>query len=193
MKLRSLLFIILAALLISIVGRDRSNIRTHDYSKRKIAIVHRVIDGDTIQAYLNGRQCTIRFIGIDAPESSDNLRAKKFQERTKETTSNIIKMGKAATKYVESFLSPGTRISLEYDIRLTDKYDRTLAYVYLESGEMFNQKIAYDGFAYPLTIPPNVKYSKQLAKAAASAQSNSRGLWAQKYFNIKKYRSAIEE
>ena len=33
------------------------------------AIVERVIDGDTIEILLDGRKETVRYIGIDAPES----------------------------------------------------------------------------------------------------------------------------
>jgi len=68
-------------------------------------------------------------------------------------------------------------VELEYDVTATDKYGRTLAYVYLPGGLMVNEQILRAGYAQLLTIPPNVKYVDRFTAAQKEAVAASRGLW----------------
>jgi len=61
-----------------------------------------------------------------------------------------------------------------------DKYGRLLAYVYLGDGRLLNELIVKSGFAYVLTIPPNVKHKNKFIEAFKYAQVNKLGLWADK-------------
>lgn len=65
-----------------------------------------VIDGDTVDVSLDGEKVRVRMIGINTPE------------------------GDEASKYVKGLLPEGTRVYLEYDEERTDRYGRTLAYLW---------------------------------------------------------------
>ena len=43
---------------------------------------------------------------------------------------------------------------------------------------MVNEQLAAEGYALPLSIPPNVKYAEQFANAARVARENGLGLWS---------------
>ncbi len=132
-----------------------------------------VYDGDTIK--LNN-ETRVRLIGIDTPESRDNPKlardvAKRHIDRTKQ-----IAMGKKAAAYVQEFLK-GQRVRLEFDVEQHDRYGRVLAYVYLADGTFVNAKIIQDGYAYPLTVPPNVRYAHLFKQWFDEAREQKRGLW----------------
>ena len=75
-----------------------------------------VIDGDTITAMVDGKQMSIRLIGIDTPESSTSTRPEECG-------------GEEASQFLRSTLPRGTPILLTRDQELLDPYDRLLAYV----------------------------------------------------------------
>jgi micrococcal nuclease len=56
-----------------------------------------VSDGDTLKVNYNGKEERLRLIGIDAPESRPNERAKIESARSREDLKTITAMGKAAT------------------------------------------------------------------------------------------------
>lgn len=103
-------------------------------------LVTRVIDGDTI-VLENGTR--VRYIGIDTPERDEA----GYQEATE-----------ANRKLVE-----GKKVRLEYDVDRIDRYDRTLAYVYV-NGIFVNAYLLENGFAEVMTIKPNVKYKELFRK-----------------------------
>lgn len=136
------------------------------------AVVVRVVDGDTAVFRLSdGREEKTRFIGIDTPEST--TRHEPF--------------GAEASAYTKRALPKGRVVWLETDADLRDRYGRLLAYVWLELPErdpdaeapekMLNAKLALDGYATQLTIPPNVRYAHVFAECVARAREAGRGLW----------------
>jgi micrococcal nuclease len=66
--------------------------------------VVRVVDGDTLKVRYWGKEESIRLIGIDAPESKVNTKAKRDAEKTGQDIKIITSMGKRATKYVEGLV-----------------------------------------------------------------------------------------
>ncbi|MBC8234127.1 thermonuclease family protein [bacterium] len=118
-------------------------------------LVSRVIDGDTIDL---ADGITIRYIGINTPEVG--------QPGAEEAT-------EANRALVE-----GKKVKLEYDVQKQDKYDRTLAYVYLEDGTFVNAELVKQGYAQVATYPPNVKYVDLFQKVQKEAQAEKLGLWA---------------
>ena len=130
------------------------------------ATVLRVVDGDTIHARIDGRNETIRLIGIDTPE-------------TVKPNTPVQCFGEEASHETKSLLPAGTPIRLVRDAEARDDYGRLLAYVYRARDGLFvNLALARDGFARPLTIAPNVAHTDEFAAAAAEARRAGRGLWS---------------
>lgn len=144
------------------------------------ATVEKITDGDTFSVLFNGRKEKIRLIGIDTPESRKNARAEKQSKEERIDEETIIAMGKAAKEFMLSQIKKGDKVKLEFDAQERDKYGRFLCYVYLEDGRMLNEVIIKEGYAYPLTIAPNVKYEEKFRDAFRYARENGKGLWAGK-------------
>ncbi len=144
------------------------------------ATVERITDGDTFSVIFNGRKEKIRLIGIDTPESRRNNRSEKQGNEENLDQETIIAMGKEAKKFISSLIKKGDRVKLEFDAQERDRYGRFLCYVYLEDGRMLNEVIISEGYAYPLTIAPNVKYEEKFREAFTHARENSKGLWGAK-------------
>jgi len=100
-----------------------------------------VVDGDTLKINYKGKQESVRLIGIDAPESRPNKKAKNDAQRSGEDLKTITAMGKVATNYVKNLLKPGDTVRIEFDVQRRDKYGRLLGYVYLPNGDMLNEEI----------------------------------------------------
>jgi micrococcal nuclease len=127
--------------------------------------VVRVVDGDTIVVRLGGGEETVRLVGIDTPETVDPRRP-------------VGCFGTEASRRTKALLPVGTRLRLERDVEARDRYGRVLAYVYRADDHTFvNLALAEEGFAEPLTIPPNVTHASRFAAAAAAARAAGRGLW----------------
>lgn len=141
--------------------------------------VLKVYDGDTFKCKLeSGEEVKVRLIGVDTPESSKNQKAYRDAERTRTDVEEIVAMGKEAKRFTESILKKGTKVVLETDVQVFDKYGRVLAYVYLPEGKMLNLLLIEEGYATAYTIPPNVKYAELFRKAQATAMREGRGLWS---------------
>jgi len=129
------------------------------------ADVVNVYDGDSITVrYDSGKRAKVRLIGIDAPEMTDIPRARASIDAV------------PCRDYLDGLLA-GKHVLLEYDVEKTDKYGRTLAYVYLPDGRMANEEMLRAGYARLLTVPPNVKYVERFRAAQEEARAASRGLW----------------
>ena len=118
----------------------------------------RVVDGDTVVLSGIGK---VRLIGIDTPEVYGGQEC----------------FGRQASAYAERVLAPGTKVTYRLGVEQRDRYGRALAYVYLEDGRMFNELLAEDGYATPMTIPPNVQYADRFVADARHARDANRGLW----------------
>jgi micrococcal nuclease len=125
-------------------------------------LVTRVVDGDTAHVEIAGRDVTVRFIGIDTPE-------------TVAPDQPVECYGPEASAYTEQRLE-GERVRLEYDVERTDRYGRTLAYVWL-GDELFNETLVREGYALVTTFPPDVKYVERFVAAQRDAREHFRGLW----------------
>jgi micrococcal nuclease len=90
----------------------------------------------------------------------------------------ILEQGRAAAQFAQKLLPRGSAVRIEYDSERRDHYGRLLAYLWLPDGDMANETIIRSGYAYPLTIPPNVRYRDRFIKYFNEARSSKRGLWA---------------
>ena len=133
--------------------------------------VTKVIDGDTISIDMNGVTEKVRLIGINTPETVD--------PRTP-----VQCFGKEASARMKE-LASGKIVRLEYDEtqNTRDIYNRLLAYVYLEDGEMLNRKMVAEGYAYEYTYMTPYKYQKEFRDLQNLARSSGRGLWSQNTCN----------
>jgi micrococcal nuclease len=131
--------------------------------------VTHVVDGDTIDVRIDGREERVRLIGIDTPE-------------TKKPNSPIECYGPEASAFTASILPLGADVRIERDIVGRDDYGRLLGYVHRvgENGarDLFvNREIVARGYAVPLAIEPNTVYAGDFAAAARDAESDDLGLW----------------
>jgi micrococcal nuclease len=131
-----------------------------------LATVVQVVDGDTIDVSIGGREERIRLIGIDTPE-------------TKKPNAPIECFGPEASAFTTGLLPVGTEVRIERDIVGRDDYGRLLGYVHRTSDGLFvNLDIVEQGFAQPLTIEPNSTFAAAFATAARDAEQADRGMWA---------------
>lgn len=133
--------------------------------ERKTYKVTNVIDGDTIDIDMDGKTQRIRLIGANTPETV-------HPEKTVEC------FGEEASKFTKSKLTD-KEVSIETDDSQDkyDKYNRLLAYVFLD-GENFNQSLIKNGYAYEYTYNVPYKYQKEFKAAQKYAEENNIGLWA---------------
>ena len=130
--------------------------------------VTRVVDGDTFwidDGTQRGRK--VRLIGVDAPETQSNGRKP------------VGYFGQESKKYLTRLLEK-KKVRLEYDVDETDRYGRTLAYVYLEDGTFVNAELLEKGYAMVMTVPPNVAFADKFRALQAEARTRGRGLWGKK-------------
>ena len=62
--------------------------------------------------------------------------------------------------------------------RASDKYGRTLAYVWTASGRLFNLDMIADGYAFEYTYDLPYRYRADFKTAEGDARTQSRGLWS---------------
>jgi len=119
----------------------------------------RVVDGDTIVVKGIGK---VRLIGVDTPE-------------TKHPKKPVEYFGKEASAFTRRMVE-GKKVRLEYDWQRKDKYNRVLAYVYLEDGTFLNAELIKQGYGHAYTKYP-FKYLERFRKYEKEARENKRGLW----------------
>lgn len=141
------------------------------------AIVTRVVDGDTVKVDIDGKEFTVRMIGVDTPES-----VHPDPEKNSE-------FGFIASEYTHATLGENVTVWLQKDVSETDRYGRLLRYVWMaqprtdEPNEfeirtkMFNAVALIDGYAQVSTYPPDVKYSRLFTTLNAEARTAKVGLY----------------
>ncbi|MEC5425145.1 thermonuclease family protein [Virgibacillus sp. C22-A2] len=126
----------------------------------------RVVDGDTLIASIDGTEEYVRLLLVDTPET-------KHPDKGKQP------YGEEASMLMENTFSPSDPIKLEYGTEKRDKYDRILAYVYTEEGEMFNEMLLEEGLArVAYVFPPNDKYVDEFRKLEQVAKDREIGIWS---------------
>lgn len=123
-------------------------------------LVSRVIDGDTIVVETIG---TVRLIGVDTPETVDPREPVQY-------------FGPEASAFTRE-MALGRLVRLDFDVERTDRFGRTLAYVYLPDGRMLNAEIVRLGYGYAYTAFP-FRYLDLFVALEREAREAKRGLWA---------------
>ena len=131
--------------------------------ERQEALVLRVVDGDTIVVQLEGKRYSVRYIGIDTPE-------------THHPTEGADYLGFEAGDANKEMVHEGETVVLQRDISEADHYGRLLRYVWV--GEtLVNAELVRMGLARVLFYEPDVLYQAEIEAAAAEAKAAQRGVY----------------
>ena len=117
----------------------------------EVGQVTRVIDGDTIDVLIDGKNVRIRYLQMNTPERDQPC----FRESTDRNAE----------------LVAGQTVRLVPDTELVDPYDRLLRYVYV--GEIsVSRVLVEEGYAEVVLYPPNdAHYEEFVALEQAAAQA----------------------
>jgi|SRR5690349_1948019 len=126
------------------------------------AAVVRAIDGDTIEARVDGRIEDVRYIGVDTPE-------------TVKPDTPVQCFGPRASRFNHRLME-GRSVRLVFGVERRDVYGRLLAYVYL-GHRLVNAMLVRRGLARTLTIAPNDRFASLFRRLALRAARAGRGLW----------------
>jgi len=156
--IKYILFLLLVVSLVSCNSRrDRDELAGY-------LPVTKVVDGDTFWVDDGSEKgLKIRLIGVNTPETVHPQKPVEYY-------------GREASDYVKSILT-GKKVKLQFDVDKTDRYGRTLAYVYLKDGTFLNAEIIKKGYGQAMTVPPNVKYSDKFVELERKARERKIGLW----------------
>lgn len=140
----------------------------------------KTIDGDTIKIMYDGEERNVRYLLIDTPETNHpRLGKQPFGDKAKERNRELLNSGK---------------LEIEFDIGPKfDKYDRLLAYVYID-GESVQERLLEEGLARVAYVyPPNTRHLDSFEKAEQRAKKAGIGIWTledyatEKGFDSEKY------
>jgi micrococcal nuclease len=122
----------------------------------------RAVDGDTIEARIDGRAEDVRYIGVDTPE-------------TVKPGTPVQCFGHRASRFNQRLVE-GRRLRLVFGVERRDVYGRLLAYAYI--GHRFvNAELVRRGLARTLEISPNTQHSALFRRLEQGAARVGRGLW----------------
>ena len=121
-------------------------------NETKKVTLKKCVDGDTAIFIIDNEEIRVRFLAIDTPESVH-------------PTKEVEAYGKNASEYTCNKLTNAKKITLEFDTgsTKTDKYGRTLAWVYVD-GSMLQKELIEIGYAKVKYIYGKYKYIDELLK-----------------------------
>ena len=134
-------------------------------------IVHRVVDGDTVQLMYpdDDWYYVVRIIGINAPESV-------------KPNSPVECFGPEASDRLKELLPVGSVVYVERDVSDEDQYGRWLRHIWIldaESKEAFlvSEILVRGGYADARAYRPDDLFDDELADAERDAQREDVGMW----------------
>lgn len=125
--------------------------------------VTKTIDGDTIQIKMGDKTETVRFIGVDTPETHDPRKAVQCYGQ------------QAAAKTHEWLYQKQVRLETDPNDSDRDKYGRLLRYVYV-GDILVNQELIKEGYAFTYVVFPFAKMDA-FRTSEQEARLANRGLW----------------
>lgn len=132
------------------------------------------VDGDTIKVDMSGTTETLRFIGVDTPETHDPRKSVQC-------------FGVAAAAFTKNLIGKND-VRLEADPLNTnrDRYNRLLRYIYLPDGRLVNAEIIKQGYGFAYTGFPFTKSDEFLGYQKEAREAN-RGLWGSCHPEVNQY------
>ncbi len=145
---------------------NRINIYNEDEKERIQVTYYASVDGDTAKFKLNDKIITVRFLGINTPE-------------TLSTTKGEEPYGKEASNYTKEKLENANKIEIEYDKNASekDKYDRYLAWIWIDDN-LLQEGLVLNGLAETYMLQNNYRYAGILQLAEEKAKENKIGIWS---------------
>lgn len=120
------------------------------------ATVTNIVDGDTIDVVMGGKQFRVRYIGIDTPERERPL----YEEALKANSGFVL----------------NKEVALIKDVSETDSFDRLLRYVFV--GDIFvNYEMVNLGLAVAEDYPPDSACASTLSASMNSSRTSQIGIW----------------
>mgnify|MGYP001615920286 CR=1 FL=1 len=145
------------------LGVGTSPYPVEDFSKDTAYPVLKVVDGDTVKIDYEGKETTVRLIGVDTPE-------------TVHPSKPVEAKGIEASNFTKNLLL-GESIYLRFDGNRTDKYGRMLAYLYRAPDGLFvNLEIVRQGYGHAYTAFP-FQHIELFRAYERRAREASKGLW----------------
>lgn len=130
------------------------------------ARVIEVIDGDTVIVQIDGQEVTLRFIGIDTPE-------------TEHSPAGAECYGTEATARARQLLQDRVILIRADDTQdAKDVHGRLLVYAELPDERDFGEVMIAEGLAREYTYARDYAQQNVYQNAQTDAQKNARGLWA---------------
>ena len=127
------------------------------------AKVVRVIDGDSIEVLMNGKQQQIRMLLIDTPE-------------TKHPQKPVEPFGPEASQFATETLKNKT-VGIQVGKERTDKYGRVLAYVWV-GNTTYQEMVLKKGLASTAYLYNDLTMLDQFHKAQDIARKKKIGVWS---------------
>lgn len=127
----------------------------------------RVVDGDTLVVYVDGKKETVRLIGVNTPETVDPRK-------------KVECFGKEASEFVKKFVSGkemSVRIEKDASQGERDYYDRLLGYAYV-GDVLLNKEIIRQGYGHEYTYSKPYQFQTDFKAAQQEAREAKVGLWA---------------
>jgi len=124
-----------------------------------------IVDGDTVKVRLRDHAETVRYIGVDTPESvKPGEPVECFAKRASEFNRREV---------------DGKAVRLRFGVERRDRYGRLLAYVYVEGrGRSINSDLVARGYGRVLVIAPNVEHAERYRRLERRARERQLGLWS---------------
>lgn len=125
------------------------------------------VDGDTAKFKIDGEEITVRFLGIDTPE-------------TVHPTKGEEPYGKEASNYTKQKLENADKIEIEYDENASekDKYERALVWVWVDDT-LLQEELISKGLAKTYMLQDNYKYAWILQENEEKAQEQKVRIWGE--------------
>lgn len=146
---------------------------TSNLSNERIGVQYsKSVDGDTAKFKLNEEIITVRFLGIDTPETvHPSLGEQPY--------------GKEASNYTKEKLQNANKIELEYDSNSskTDKYGRHLAWIWVDDS-LLQEELIKEGLAQTYMLQDNYTYAWILQEKQEEAKEEKVGMWSDSNTNI---------
>jgi endonuclease YncB( thermonuclease family) len=138
-----------------VVGKAIEADKKQDF-EMQTAVLLRVVDGDTIEAQVEGYNETwkIRLQGINTPEKG-------------------LPFASDAKEFLKQFENQSVQLLRDYED--TDMYDRKLRYIFYDN-RLLNREIVEKGLA-SIYYYSGLKYEKELVMAEEYARKNELGIW----------------